>query len=162
MINTKTIILFLYLYATLACTAVEKTSTNITEYNDSITLKIIGSWSFDLEAMKDNSPKELLQNIEMLSMIGGDLFKIDFHNDRKIVESGLGGINSVGKWENIGNKITVTFEPNEMQQEILNSENIYLTEEIKAPFQREMQLIGSQLIFESTIGPKTLTFYLKK
>jgi len=133
--------------------------------NNSISSQLIGSWSLDLEAMKDNAPQEIQQNIEMLSIMGGDLFKIDFHKDGMINESGLGGINSVGKWVENRNGISVTFEPNDMQKEMLNrakKSSPDMVEEIQAQLQRKIQLVGSHLIFEFSMGPRKLTFYLTK
>ena len=98
-------------------------------------------------------------------MMGGSLFKIDFHEDGIINESGLGGINSVGKWVENGNGISVTFEPNEMQKEMLNraeDSSLDMVAEIQVQLQRKIQLVGSHLIFEFSMGPRKLTFYLTK
>ena len=98
-------------------------------------------------------------------MMGGDIFKIDFHGNGMINESGLGGINSVGKWVENGNGISVTFEPNEMQKEMLSrakESSPDMFAEIQGQLQREIQLVGSHLIFEFSMGPRKLTFYLTK
>ena len=143
MMNLKLVILCGFVIAAVACNSLEEASPDIiknVQNKNSIALKIIGSWSLDLEAIKNNSPKELHKNIEMLSMMGGDLFKVDIKGDGGIIESGLGGeLSSVGKWTNEGNIIKVTFEPNEMQKEVLNSKVDYLTAEIEAQLQREIQ-----------------------
>ena len=164
--NLKLVILCGFVFSAIACNNSKDASPDIiknAQNNSSITSKIIGSWSLDLEAMKNNSPKELHKNIEMLSMMGGDLFKVDIKVDGKIIESGFGGeLASVGQWTNEGNIIKVTFEPNEMQKEILNNKEDWSTSEIEDQLQREFKLLGSNLIFEYSMGPRTLTFYLKK
>ena len=166
--NIKILKLCGFIIITTSCNYPTGTSPDITQNTlnkNSISSQLIGSWSLDLEAMKDNAPQEIQQNIEMLSIMGGDLFKIDFHEDGIINESGLGGINSVGKWVENGNGISVTFEPNEMQKEILNrakDSSLDMVAEIQAQLQRKIQLVGSHLIFEFSMGPRKLTFYLTK
>ena len=164
--NLKLIILCGFVFSIIACNYSKDTSPDISKNvknNNTISSKVIGSWSLDLEAMKNNSPKELHKNIEMLSIMGGDLFKIDIKVDGTIIESGLGGeLASVGFWNNEGNIIKVTFEPNEMQKEILNNKEDLISAEIEAQLQREFKMVGSNLIFEYSMGPQTLTFYLKK
>ena len=166
--NMKILILCGFIIITTACNCPTGTSPDTAQNalnKNSISSQLIGSWSLDLEAMKDNAPQEIQQNIEMLSMMGGNLFKIDFHENGIINESGLGGINSVGKWVENGNGISVTFEPNEMQKEMLNrAENSSpeMVAEIQAQLQRKIQLAGSYLIFEFSMGPRKLTFYLTK
>ena len=166
--NMKILILCGFVIITTACNCPTGTSPDVVQNalnNNSISSQLIGFWSLDLEAMKDNAPQEIQQNIEMLSMMGGDLFKIDFHRDGIINESGLGGINSVGKWLDNGNGISVSFEPNEMQKEMLNrakESSPNMVAEIQDQLQREIQLVGSHLIFEFSIGPRKLTFYLTK
>ena len=166
--NRKILTLCGFIIITTSCNCPTGTSPDIVQNalnNNSISSQLIGSWSLDLEAMKDNAPQEIQQNIEMLSIMGGDLFKIDFHKDGIINESGLGGINSVGKWVENRNGISVTFEPNDMQKEMLNrakKSSPDMVEEIQAQLQRKIQLVGSHLIFEFSMGPRKLTFYLTK
>ena len=166
--NMKILIFCGFIIITIACNCPTGTSPDTVQNasnNHSIFSQLIGSWSLDLEAMKDNAPQEIQQNIEMLSIMGGDLFKIDFHEDGIINESGLGGINSVGKWVENGNGISVTFEPNEMQKEMLNrakDSSLDMVAEIQVQLQRKIQLVGSHLIFEFSMGPRKLTFYLTK
>ena len=168
MMNMKILILCGFIIITTACNCPTGTSPDTAQNalnKNSISSQIIGSWSLDLEAMKDNAPQEIQQNIEMLSIMGGDLFKIDFYEDGIINESGLGGINSVGKWVENGNGISVTFEPNKMQKEMLNrakDSSLDMVAEIQAQLQRKIQLVGSHLIFEFSMGPRKLTFYLTK
>ena len=167
--NMKILILCGFVIITTACNCPTGTSPDIVQNalnNNSISSQLTGSWSLDVEAMKDNAPQEIQQNIEMLSIMGGSLFKIDFHEDGIINESGLGGINSVGKWVENGNgRISVTFEPNEMQKEMLNrakDSSLDMVAEIQVQLQRKIQLVDSHLIFEFSMGPKKLTFYLTK
>ena len=168
MMNMKILILCGFIIITTACNCPTGTSPDTAQNalnKNSISSQLIGSWSLDLEAMKDNAPQEIQQNIEMLSIMGGDLFKIDFHENGIINESGLGGINSVGKWVENGNGISVTFEPNEMQKKMLNrakDSSLDMVAEIQAQLQRKIQLAGSHLIFEFSTGPRKLTFYLTK
>ena len=168
MMNMKILILCGFIIITTACNCPTGTSPDTAQNalnKNSISSQLIGSWSLDLEAMKDNAPQEIQQNIEMLSIMGGDLFKIDFYEDGIINESGLGGINSVGKWVENGNGISVTFEPNEMQKEMLNrakDSSLDMVAEIQVQLQRKIQLVDSHLIFEFSMGPKKLTFYLTK
>jgi len=168
MMNMKILILCGFIIITTACNCPTGTSPDTAQNalnKNSISSQIIGSWSLDLEAMKDNAPQEIQQNIEMLSIMGGDLFKIDFYENGIINESGLGGINSVGKWVENGNGISVTFEPNEMQKEMLNrakDSSLDMVAEIQVQLQRKIQLVGSHLIFEFSMGPRKLTFYLTK
>ena len=164
--NLKLVMLCGIVFFAISCNNSKDASPDIiknVQNNNSITSKITGSWTPDLEAIKNNSPQELHKNIDMLSMMGVDLFKVDIKGDGEIIESGLGGgLSSIGKWTNEGNIIKVTFEPNEMQKEALNSKVDYLTAEVKAQLQREFRLVGSNLIFEYDVGPQTLTLYLKK
>ena len=166
--NMKILILCGFIIITTACNCPTGTSPDTAQNalnKNSISSQIIGSWSLDLEAMKNNAPQEIQQNIEMLSIMGGDLFKIDFHENGIINESGFGGINSVGKWVENGNGISVTFEPNEMQKEMLNraeDSSLDMVAEIQVQLQRKIQLVGSHLIFEFSMGPRKLTFYLTK
>ena len=168
MMNMKILTLCGFIIITTACNSPTGTSPDTAQSalnKNSISSQLIGSWSLDLEAMKNNAPQEIQQNIEMLSIMGGDLFKIDFHEDGIINESGLGGINSVGKWVENGNGISVTFEPNEMQKEMLNrakDSSLDMVAEIQVQLQRKIQLVGSHLIFEFSMGPRKLTFYLTK
>ncbi|MBC8256381.1 MAG: hypothetical protein H8E85_03650 [Candidatus Marinimicrobia bacterium] len=133
--------------------------------NNSISTQLIGSWTLDLETMQDNAPPEIQQNIEMLSMMGGDLFKIDFLEGGIVNETGLGGMNSAGIWVENGKGVSVTFEPNEMQKEMLERAKESSPEmviEIQNQLQRDIQLVGPHLIFEFSMGPRKLTFYLTK
>ena len=166
--NMKIVILCGFVIITTACNCPRGISPETDQSalnNNSISSQLIGSWSLDLEAMKDNAPQEIQQNIEMLSIMGGDLFKIDFYEDGIINESGLGGINSVGKWVEKSNGISVTFEPNDMQKEMLNrakESSPEMVAEIQSQLHRKIQLVGSHLIFEFSMGPRKLTFYLTK
>ena len=168
MMNMKILTLCGFIIITTACNSPIGTSPDTAQNalnKNSISSQLIGSWSLDLEAMKNNAPQEIQQNIEMLSIMGGDLFKIDFYENGIINESGLGGINSVGKWVENGNGISVTFEPNEMQKEMLNrakDSSLDMVAEIQVQLQRKIQLVGSHLIFEFSMGPRKLTFYLTK
>ena len=166
--NLKILMLCGFVIITNACNCPTGTSPDTgqnTLNNNSISSQLIGSWSLDLEAMKDNIPPGIQQNIEMLSMMGGDIFKIDFHGNGIINESGLGGINSVGKWVTNGDEISVTFEPNEMQKGMLDrtkESSPDMFAEIQRQLQRKMQLVDSHLIFEFSMGPRKLIFYLTK
>ena len=166
--NMKILILCGFIIITTACNCPTGTSPDTAQNalnKNSISSQLIGSWSLDLEAMKDNAPQEIQQNIERLSIMGGDLFKIDFHRDGIINEYGLGGIKSIGKWVEKGNEILVTFEPNDMQIEMLNrakDSSPAMAAQIQDQLQRKIQLVGSHLIFEFSMGPRKLTFYLIK
>jgi hypothetical protein len=167
MMNIKILILCGFVIITTACNCpigISPETDQSALNNNSISSQLIGSWSLDLEVMKDNAPQEIQKNIEMIAIMGGDLFKIDFYKDGNINESGLDGINSVGKWVENGNGISVTFEPNDMQKKMLNRAKVSpeMVTEIQAQLHRKIQLVGSHLIFEFSMGPRKLTFYLTK
>ena len=170
MVIIKTSIFFLVIILATSCSVPMTISPNSnleqTKWTDtSIVPQVLGSWILDLETMKNNAPLEIHQNIDMLSMMGGDLFKIDVHENGTIRETGFGEIKSIGKWVENGKGISVSFEPNEMQKEMLNrfeNSSPETVVDIQYQLKREIQLIGAHLMFEYSMGPKKLTFYLKK